>query len=141
MCIWKYNIPLLFWSRPWHQLEQFCHGTIPSNTRNKINTTVWCCLFYHISKKKIFIDMKFKFQKRNIMYYKKAIKYFFQIYKSYLFLFICAWHCKSCGTLLTNQEGLLSKMNTLGLFYSSKLFRVLSNLNEPNSFTKIIKFL
>lgn len=32
--------------------------------------------------------MKFKFQIRNIMYYKKAIKYFFQIYKSYLFLFI-----------------------------------------------------
>lgn len=92
--------------------------------------------------------MKFKFQKRNIMYYKKAIKYFFQIYKSYLFLFICAWHCKSCGTLLNKssfdvlmEEGLLSKMNTLGLFYSSKLFRVLSNLNEPNSFTKIIKFL
>lgn len=58
-------------------------------------------------KKKIFIDMKFKFQKRNIMYYKKAIKYFFQIYKSYLFLFICAWHCKSCGTLLTNHHRLM----------------------------------
>lgn len=58
-------------------------------------------------KKKIFIDMKFKFQIRNIMYYKKAIKYFCQIYKSYLFLFICAWHCKSCGTLLTNHHRLM----------------------------------
>lgn len=61
----------------------------------------------YLKKKKIFIDMKFKFQIRNIMYYKKAIKYFFQIYKSYLFLFICAWHCKSCGTLLTNHHRLM----------------------------------
>lgn len=68
-----------------------------------------CGVVYFIIylKKKIFIDMKFKFQKRNIMYYKKAIKYFFQIYKSYLFLFICAWHCKSCGTLLTNHHCLM----------------------------------
>lgn len=38
-----------------------------------------CGVVYFIIylKKKIFIDMKFKFQIRNIMYYKKAIKYIF----------------------------------------------------------------
>lgn len=51
-----------------------------------------CGVVYFIIylKKKIFIDMKFKFQIRNIMYYKKAIKYFLSdLQKLFVSFYMC----------------------------------------------------